>query len=546
MAQSQNDRRYDYHYFHQQSAGYNGQNGGHSPYTSNSYSQGGKYSYQQQYDPRSANQGFQSKDRHPGQNSGLTDDQRKERQRRRQELLKNRRLFYGFLVIILILVGYSAIRFLNGSSDAPTDAGLDPLDLEIDEIAEEEAYTGPPITTISFVGDVYTSVDQIAAVSRSDGTYDFSQVFMGIEDLLVNTDYAVANFETTMVDGESFGTEPYYNAPVQLAGTLRSLGIRLVSTANTYMLNNGIEGLQSTRAYLSQANLKSVGTYLSQQERDVNGGAYIREIHGIRFAFLSYTKGTDSVMMPDGCEYAMNTLYTDYSDYWTDLRKSQIRSDIQAVKDAGAEIIIALVHWGSEYGRSVSDPQKEVADLLLGNGVDVIVGTHSHLVNEMGYREVELSDGTTKTCFVAYGIGDFYSDPAQENAQTSLILNLTFARDESGTVSITEAGYIPLFQHITDTEHGRNFELVDVYRTLATLYRTEELNSNEAVLYNSLLDSVASLHSHAGEEYDLGPRDEDLRVVRQAIADGGYSTVEIREMQKAEKAAAKAAENDGK
>lgn len=106
----------------------------------------------------------------------------------------------------------------------------------------------------------------------------------------------------------------------------------------------------STKNNLTGAKLRSVGTYLSQQERDENGGAYIRNIHKIRFAFLSYTKGTDSVTMPQGCEYALNTLYSDYADYWTDLKSSQIRKDVQAARDAGAEVIIALVHWGSEYG----------------------------------------------------------------------------------------------------------------------------------------------------------------------------------------------------
>lgn len=481
--------------------------------------------------------------------TGLTAAQKKERAQRKREQERRRRnrrrILAGILVLLVIVVGYNVIRILNGSAEAEEES-LDILDLTEGEDAEEAAYNGPPVATISFVGDISASADQISAVTRSDGTLDFSAVFEDVADHISGSDYAVANFESTIVDGLSYGGEPYYNAPVQLAGALNTLGIKLVSTANTYMLNNGIDGVTSTRRYLRQAGLATVGTYGSQEERDENGGAYIRTIHKIKFAFLSYTKGTESVTMPDGCEYAMNTLYTDYSDYWTDLRRSQIRSDIQAAKAAGAEVIIMLVHWGSEYGRSVSQPQKELCNLLFSYGVDVIVGTHSHVVNEMGYQEVTLSDGTDKTCFVAYGLGDFYTDPAQENGQTSVILNLTFARDEEGNVTITDAGYIPIYQNITEKNGIRTFELVDVYHRIASIYRSEEVRSSDAELYNRLLDAVDTLTTYAGEEYDAGPADEDLRVVRQAIEAGEYSVFEIRDLQDAEKNAAKeAAAADG-
>lgn len=533
----------------QRPQGYTGQNGGRSQYNTNQtqqYPQQAQYTgnqtqqFSQQYQTF-AQRGTQQQTRK------LTEAQRKERLQRKRELLKrrrrNRRLLAAFLVLLLVFGGYYLIRVLNNTSGEATDAGLDPVDMEIDEETEEAEYVGPPVTTISFVGDVSTSKAQVAAVTRSDGTYDFAQVFRDVEALIQASDYAVADFETTMIDDPNYGVEPYYNSPVQLAGTLRSLGFRLVSTANTYMLNNGIDGLTSTKKYLQQANLKTVGTYLSQEERDENGGAYVRNIHGIRFAFLSYTKGTDSVTMPEGCEYALNTLYSDYSEYWTDLKSSQIRSDIQAAKDAGAEVIIALVHWGSEYGRSVTEQQGKVKDLLLANGVDVIVGTHSHVVNKMGFENVELSDGTNKRCFVAYGLGDFYTDPEQEKGQTSVVLNLTFSRDEEGVVSIAEANYTPIYQNITEENGVKHFEVLDVYKNIASIYRADSVTSTQAVLYNNLLDVVDTLHNYAGEELDRGPEDEDLRVVRQAIESGAYSNATIRRMKREEAAAAKATQS---
>ncbi len=469
------------------------------------------------------------------------------KERRRQELRRRRqrhqRTLMGILLLICVAVAFVVIKNLNGTWGAATDNGLDDLDLDdttITDEAEELLYTGEPIATIAFVGEISTSSDQILAVTQSDGTYDFSTVFTDVADYFssANVAYAVASLESTIVDGVSYGTDPYYNSPIELAGAMKTLGIRLVSTATTCALNNGIEGLISTKNYLTQAKLRVVGTYLSEEERNENGGAYIRNIHKITFAFLSYTKGTDSVTMPDGCDYALNTLYSDYSDYWSNLNSTQIKKDVQAAKDAGAEVIVALVHWGSEYGRSVSDNMKEAAELLLENGVDVIIGTHTHLVNAMGFEDVELSDGTKKTCFVAYGLGDFYTDPEKETAQQSMILNLEFTKDDDGTVSITGASYVPIYMHIYEIDGVKQFQILDVYKNLAELKRNEDdLTSEEAELFNSLLDTVDTMHNYGGEDLDAGPADTDKRIVEKAIDGGEISSTRIRALQEAEAAA---------
>lgn len=477
--------------------------------------------------------------------TSLSQAQRQARLRRKHEILRRRhrrkQLLAAFLVILIIIGLLFAIKALT-KDDAPAKEQLDMADFEIDEETEEAMYTGGPIVNISFVGDVTCSAAQVADVLHGDGTYDFSEPFAPIAEFIEYSDYAVANFETNIVSGQSYGMEPYYNAPIQLAGMLRRLGFRLVSTANTYALNNGIEGIISTKQNLMDSQLKVVGTYTSQEDRDQNSGCYIRNLHKIKFAFLSYTKGTDSVRMPEGCEYALNTLYEDYADYWTELNEAQIKADIQYAKDAGAEVIVCLLHWGSEYGRSVSDSQKEIKDMLLQSGVDVIIGTHSHLVNEMGFEEVTLADGTVKNCFVAYGLGDFYTDPEQDSAKESVILNLEFERNDEGVVSITDANYYPIYQNITVDEDGqKHFEIQDLYGTIAEIHRKDTMSSAEAEHFNTLLAALETIHTYAPEELDGGPKGEDLRVVEKALEDGKISWEQIKILKNEEQAAIDAA-----
>lgn len=504
--------------------------------------QGGRMPQNNPHNYRSAAQYGQV----PGSNSGgLTPEQRRVRQQRRQEQmnrrLSHRRFVFGVLLLLIVVVSFLVIKAVNGGLDDVAQMELDDIDAGgVDEEAEEALYSGPPVATIAFVGDISVSADQVAAATKADGTYDFSLPLSDVKDHISEAAYAVGDFETNMVDGLSYGGEPYYNAPVQLAGSLRGLGFRLMSTANTYALNNGIEGLISTKNYLTEAGLKSVGTYTSQAERNENGGAYIRTIHKIRFGFLSYTKGTDSVTMPEGCEYALNTLYTDYADYWTNLNSTQIRQDVQAARDAGAEVIIALVHWGSEYGRTLREPQKKAAELLLSCGVDVIIGTHSHLVGEMGFQEVELASGT-KNCFVAYGLGDFYTDPAQEGGQQSVILKLEFSREDDGSVAITKAEYVPIYMSITEENGRRQFMVLDVYKNLASLKRSS-MTADESVLFNNLLDTVNTLHAYAGEELDAGPAEADQRIITRVLEEGPISDYSIKSLREEEQAAKKAAE----
>ena len=471
--------------------------------------------------------------------NGLTAQQRKIRQQRQRELKRRRRQRrrLAILLILLILagIGFLAYRMLSGGGADEQEQVVDSAFVDADQ------YIGEKVANILFVGDISVSNAQLAA-AQSGYDFDFSAVFSDVAGHIAEADYAVGNFEATIVDDLNYGGDPYYNAPPVLASSLKALGFHLMSTANTYMLNNGIDGLTATKSRLEEAGLRTVGTYLSQEERDKNGGAYMCSIKGIKFAFLAYTKGTDSVTMPSGCEYALNTLYQDYSTYWTDLRSSQIRRDIQAAEDAGADVIIALVHWGSEYGKSITEAQETVKDLMLNNGVDVIIGTHSHIVNEMGFETVTNSEGVKRECFVAYGLGDFYTDPEQELGRTSLMLNLTFEKGDNGEVRITNASYVPTYLNISDEGGHTVYEVRELYKMLAKLARKSDITSTDARQINALLSAIDTLHDFAPETLDVGLDDADARVVNETIESGGYSETRIAEMEDEEQAAAEAAE----
>ena len=138
---------------------------------------------------------------------------------------------------------------------------------------------------------------------------------------------------------------------------------------------------------------------------------------------------------------------------------------------------------------------------------------------------------------MAYGLGDFYTDPEQPNAQQSMILNLTFERDSDGRVSITDTSYIPVFNDIYLEDGVRKFRVLDVYRNLAELKRVD-MTSTQAELFNQLLDTIDTMHNYGGEEWDVGPTEKDRRIVQKAIEEGEVSSATIRALKRAEREAA--------
>jgi hypothetical protein len=159
----------------------------------------------------------------------------------------------------------------------------------------------------------------------------------------------------------------------------------------------------------------------------------------------------------------------------------------------------------------------------------------------MGFQKVEQTDGSTKNCFIAYSLGDFYTDPTDEAAQSSVILNITFEKADNGDVTMS-ASYVPIYQSITTDDSGKkSFELLDVYQTIAEIKQQDEITSAQAKLYNTMLDVLDTLHNYAGEELDAGPNSAISRMVQKALSDGAYTTQEIKDLRKKEQDAAKEA-----
>jgi poly-gamma-glutamate synthesis protein (capsule biosynthesis protein) len=182
-----------------------------------------------------------------------------------------------------------------------------------------------------------------------------------------------------------------------------------------------------------------VGTFVDSDAFGRTGGYTLVEVEGITVAVVAFTKGMDNLGLPEGSEKCVNLLYEDYTTDYKRINTSAINSILRDIAADEPDITIALLHWGSENNDNISSSQKAIRDLMISGGVDVIIGTHSHLLQAIEFDE---SAGT----LVAWSLGDFYGDADQSGSNYSVMLDLKITEDElTGAVSLTDYSVIPIY-----------------------------------------------------------------------------------------------------
>ena len=260
---------------------------------------------------------------------------------------------------------------------------------------------------------------------------------MDVAPILSHADLSILNFEGN-VCGAPYGSETI-SAPQQLLESLKNAGVDVLQMANSCSIQNGLMGLTATLANIRAAGLEPVGAYSSADEFRQSKGYTICQVGDIRIALVAFTKGVGSLGLPVGSEDCVNLLYEDYYTTYQTINKKGIREILRAAKSEKPDLTIALLHWGSEYNEEISKSQQDIASLMLSEGVNAIIGSHPHLVQQIDFDE---KNGT----LVAYSLGDFFGDGTRGGTNYSIILDMEITKDyESGTTKITDYSFTPIY-----------------------------------------------------------------------------------------------------
>ena len=375
------------------------------------------------------------------------------REQQRQERLRQQRsLTVKLLVALVVLIGVAIAIFTmaqNRKSEAPAEEGtagttgtISTESTEADPTVQTEPAEDADKTVITFAaaGDLNITDNVVAA---GGDAMDYSKVFMDVLPLLGQADLSAINIEGNFV-GPPYGSQ-YASAPTELLSALWNMGVDLVQVANSYTIKNGVSGMISTIQTIRGAGFETMGAYLNQGDFNETGGYTIRKIKGVKVAVVAFTKGMDSMTLPAGAESCVNLLYQDYATAYQKVDTDGITKLLRAVAKEKPDITIAMVHWGSEYNDTHSKSQEKIRSLLLEEGVDAIIGTHPHYVQEIIYDE------TAKT-LVAYSLGDFISDGTKSGTEYSIVLELEITKDHDAEKTyISGYHYTPVFT-VSDEE----------------------------------------------------------------------------------------------
>lgn len=300
---------------------------------------------------------------------------------------------------------------------------------------------GQEKATLVFAGDAMQHQGQLDAARRGKGVYDYSECFEAIAPYVRKADFAVVNLETTLGD-KNFTGYPCFCSPDTFADALTEAGFDLFLTANNHTLDRVDRGLHRTIDVLDSKGIPHLGTYHNAAHRD-SVLPLIIPVKGIKIGFLNYTYGTNGIKARGEC-------IVDYID------KKKIKSDIARTREAGAELICVAMHWGDEYHLLPNQEQKNLADFLVGEGVELVIGGHPHVIQPMEMR----CDSAGRNHLVVYSLGNFISNMKKADTRGGAMVEAHLSRDASGIARVDSAAYSLVFT-IPGIAGQSNFRLVD-------------------------------------------------------------------------------------
>lgn len=283
-------------------------------------------------------------------------------------------------------------------------------------------------TSVSFavVGDNLIH-EAIYREGIEGGSFDF--LYEHVKQDIQAADVAIINQETPLVDEPGmYGGYPSFGTPVEVADAIQTAGFDVITCATNHALDRGILGVDMTVNAWKQRGLVGLGIQSSEQTE--YEPYQLLERRGIRFALLNYTDSLNGRPMPKENAYAVHTL-----------QEENMRRDLKRARD-DADIVMVFVHWGTEYETEPDERQQKWTELFLEQGVDVVIGTHPHVLQP--WEIVTGKDG--RKMLVYYSLGNFVS--AQERLETIFggMARFTVTLTLHGA-TITDYGMEPLVMH---------------------------------------------------------------------------------------------------
>lgn len=416
---------------------------------------------------------------------------------RAKKRAQRNRLIISCVVALLVVISVAAIgisrisRPADGTEVSNGEVQIDNTDGTQSNVSENTTNKNPvgttaPVTnnssgykpfvkgtkivanaSVGVTGDVLIH-DSILKNVTDGNSYNFDNIFPQVTSYFKKYDMMVANLEVTLGGAEAgtYKGYPCFNTPDQILDSLKKAGVDMLLTANNHSYDTGLAGMKRTVQTVEKAGFQYIGT-----RADANGAKYrVSDINGIKIGMTCYTyettsstagrKALNGILLNEEAGPLINSFdYNNLSAFY-----SEAKNSINAMKTAGADVIMFYMHWGNEYQFTATSYQKKMAQELCEMGVDVIVGGHPHVVQP--FETLVSSEGRETVCI--YSIGNSVSNqrrqfmPESPNGHTEdgMIFSVSFEKWDNGAVRISDVNILPLWVDMTVENGRRVYEMI--------------------------------------------------------------------------------------
>ncbi len=338
-------------------------------------------------------------------------------QEKRQKLLIATGIGIFVLVFILILAGirgcsnYMSSRqaaakktvSMNASKDNSQKASSDSQNTD----SSNATVSSPVSLTLSVVGDCTLGTDETfdydTSLNAYYENYGADYFLQNVKDIFSTDDLTIANFEGTLTDSDEREDKTFaFKAPASYASILTGGSVEAVNTANNHSHDYGEQSFDDTLAALDDAGIVHFGY----------DETAVMDVKGIKVGLVGIYELYDHLE-----------------------REQQLKDNIAKVKADGAQLIVAIFHWGNETETVPDSNQTTLGRIAIDEGADLVCGHHPHVL-----QGIETYKGRN----IVYSLGNFcFGGNSSPSDMDTMIYQQTFTIDADGIKKDNVTNIIP-------------------------------------------------------------------------------------------------------
>ena len=338
-------------------------------------------------------------------------------QEKRQKLLIATGIGIFVLVFILILAGirgcsnYMSSRqaaakktvSMNASEDNSQKASSDSQNTD----SSNATVSSPVFLTLSVVGDCTLGTDETfdydTSLNAYYENYGADYFLQNVKDIFSADDLTIANFEGTLTDSDEREDKTFaFKAPASYASILTGGSVEAVNTANNHSHDYGEQSFDDTLAALDDAGIVHFGY----------DETAVMDVKGIKVGLVGIYELYDHLE-----------------------REQQLKDNIAKVKADGAQLIVAIFHWGNETETVPDSNQTTLGRIAIDEGADLVCGHHPHVL-----QGIETYKGRN----IVYSLGNFcFGGNSSPSDMDTMIYQQTFTIDADGVKKDNVTNIIP-------------------------------------------------------------------------------------------------------